>query len=114
MAELDSCVINGVERADVKSGDVVAIIGAGPMWLVRMQLAKHGGAGWIIVGDLVEKRLKIAKRLEGRNAGQAREKNFVEGMKEATDGRLAGLVWRSSATLDRPRSWAYSIPKDLH
>lgn len=91
LVEPVSCVLNGLERARVKVGDFVGIIGAGPMGLLWTQLVKHRGAGCIIVGDLVEKRLKIAKKLGSDIVVNMKEEGFVDVVKEATDGRLANV-----------------------
>ena len=86
-----SCAVNGVSRAGIKAGDVVGIIGAGPMGLIWTQLIKHRGASCIIVSDLVEKRLNVAKRLGADITVNAKREDFVEVVKEVTDGKLANV-----------------------
>jgi len=91
LVEPVSCAINGVTRANVKVGDVVAIIGAGPMGLIWTQLVKHRGAGLIIVSDLVEKRLEMAKKLGANIIVNPRKDDFIEVVRDATDGMMADV-----------------------
>ncbi len=91
LVEPVSCAINGANRARINVGDTVAIIGAGPMGLIWTQLAKWRGAGLIIVSDLVEKRLEMAKKLGADVTVNPKEKDFVEEVKRLTDGRMADV-----------------------
>jgi len=86
-----SCALNGVSRANIKLGDVVAIIGAGPMGLIWTQLAKQRGASLIIVSDLVDRRSETAKRMGADIVVNPKEEDFVELVKEVTDGRMADV-----------------------
>lgn len=56
-----SCVLYGIEESNIRIGDIVAIIGAGPIGLFFTQLAKLEGA-YVIVCELSERRLAIAKQ----------------------------------------------------
>ncbi len=91
LVEPVSCVLNGLARARVKVGDVVCILGAGPMGLLWTQLVKRRGAGCVIVSDLAEKRLKIAKRLGADITVNTKEEGLIKVVKEATDGKLANV-----------------------
>lgn len=57
-----SCVVHGMEPLGIKKGDTVFIIGAGPIGLLHLILAKSKGAKVLITG-LEEERLKTAKKL---------------------------------------------------
>ena len=57
-----SCVVHGMEGLGIKKGDTVFIIGAGPIGLLHLMLAKSKGAKVIITG-LERERLKTAKKL---------------------------------------------------
>lgn len=46
-----SCVLNGQEKIEVGVGDVVVILGAGPIGLLHVKLARHSGASRIIVSE---------------------------------------------------------------
>lgn len=58
-----SCVINGHEKLKVKPSDTVVVIGAGPIGRMHVHLAKIKGAKKIILADLKEKKLKLAKKV---------------------------------------------------
>ncbi|KAI7847929.1 sorbitol dehydrogenase-like protein [Circinella umbellata] len=50
-----------VERANVKPGDVVIVLGAGPVGLLTCAAAKAAGAAQVIIADLIPSRLEFAK-----------------------------------------------------
>lgn len=51
LAEPLSCVMNGQERIDVRAGDVVAILGAGPIGILHVKLARLAGARTVLVSE---------------------------------------------------------------
>lgn len=52
LAEPLACVMNGQERVGVRMGDTVAILGAGPIGILHIKLARLSGARLIIVSEL--------------------------------------------------------------
>lgn len=52
-----------VSQAMPLKGQTVMIIGSGPIGLLIMMIARHMGAGKIIISDIVENRLKLALEL---------------------------------------------------
>ncbi len=104
LVEPVSCAINGVHRANIKVGDAVAIIGAGPMGLIWTQLAKRRGAGLIIVSDIIEKRLETAKKIGADAILDPEKEDFIEVVRKVTDGKMADVcveVVGSSATVEQ-------------
>lgn len=83
-AEPLSCVINSIRIADIKPGDVVLIVGAGPMGLLHTQLAKMSGAT-VIVSEILEHRINIAKQL-GADVAVSNEADLSREVKELTEG----------------------------
>ena len=59
-----SCVYNGFERADIRPGDNVVVIGAGPIGIMHGMLAKMAGASRVIFNDLSQERLDLVKRFD--------------------------------------------------
>lgn len=57
-----ACVVHGMEPLGIKKNDTVFIIGAGPIGLLHLILAKSKGAKVMITG-LEEQRLKVARKL---------------------------------------------------
>lgn len=60
MAEPLACCIHGVDRAGIRVGDTVLVIGGGAIGLLMVQLAKLSGASVAILSEPVEHRRKIA------------------------------------------------------
>lgn len=63
LAEPLACCLNGLDQYRVDVGDVVVILGAGPIGLFHTQLAVIGGARSVIVSDPSESRRKVAAEL---------------------------------------------------
>ena len=51
LAEPLACVMNGQERVGIKMGDTVAVLGAGPIGILHIKLARLSGARMIIVSE---------------------------------------------------------------
>jgi L-iditol 2-dehydrogenase len=58
-----ACVVHGVERAGIETGDYVVLLGDGPIALLFVQLVRLRGAGRILVAGRHANRLEIAARL---------------------------------------------------
>jgi L-iditol 2-dehydrogenase len=86
-----ACCINGSLDSDIAFGDDVAIIGAGPIGLTHLQLAKRAGAR-VHVSDLLPERLAKAKELGADEWIDASRDDPVERIKERTDGYGADVV----------------------
>jgi len=87
------------ERAQVKVGDDVVIVGPGPMGIMAVQYAKLCGARQVILIGLRsdEKRLGIG-RLLGADHTLYSEDNPAEGVMELTGGKGAEFVLECSAS----------------
>ena len=86
-----ACVIRGQRKANIKPGQTVLVLGSGIAGLLHIQLARALGAGLIIATDIVDYRLKAAKKFGAKHAINAKE-NVPEFIKDVNDGRLADLV----------------------
>jgi L-iditol 2-dehydrogenase len=83
-----ACCINGVEKMDVRKGEDVVIVGAGPMGLLSLQLAKRGGAR-VIMSDLLDERLKLAKEFGADDFVNPSKEDPVERIRQLTEGQGA-------------------------
>ncbi|MEM2896235.1 MAG: zinc-binding dehydrogenase [Candidatus Bathyarchaeia archaeon] len=81
-----ACCVLGNLAARMNRGDDVAIIGAGQIGLMHLQLAKLSGAR-VIVSDLKEERLELALKLGADEAINASKSDPVEKVKELTGGK---------------------------
>jgi len=76
--------IHALNRAGMKPGWDVAIIGMGPVGLMAVVAAKAFGAKRIIVSDLEENRLQAALRLGATDAINGRNADALEEVKKLT------------------------------
>ena len=60
LAEPVSCAVNACGNSNIKQGDTVLVIGAGPMGIINACVARHFGAEKIIVADTNPLRLDHA------------------------------------------------------
>ncbi len=73
-----ACSIRGVARADIQLGDVVVILGAGPLGLLLAQLARQRGAARVIVSSRSAERratamdLGVDVAIDGSDEGELR------------------------------------------
>jgi 2-desacetyl-2-hydroxyethyl bacteriochlorophyllide A dehydrogenase len=58
-----ACAVHGQDRVGIQSGDIVLVIGGGPMGLAHTILSKGSGASCVIVSEPDEKRRNLAKAL---------------------------------------------------
>ena len=75
----------GAERAEIKPGDVVAVVGAGPVGLLATMSAQLFGPARTFVIDMVDSRLEVAQELGGIPIN-AKERNPIQAIEEATGG----------------------------
>lgn len=98
-----ACTTNGVLKADIKLGDVVALVGTGFMGLIILQQIKLVGASKIIAIDVRDEMLEMAKKL-GADVIINPLKDDVKGsIASLTDGRGVDVSFEiggSQATLN--------------
>jgi alcohol dehydrogenase len=76
----------GIEYGQVKPGDTVAVVGAGPVGLAAIATAGLHGAAQVIAIDYDENRLGVAKQMGATHAIQAGAPDVLEQVKALTDG----------------------------
>ncbi len=81
-----ACCIRGIDQAEIKVGDTVAIIGAGPIGLILLQLVRMAGAWMVIQTDMEETRLELAKKLGADYTVDLGKDDPVEAVNRLTDG----------------------------
>lgn len=81
-----ACCYNGNRRSRIGPGDVVLIVGAGPIGLMHIQLAKLSGARGILVSELIPERRRMASLLGASRVFDPRALNLVEVAREETGG----------------------------
>jgi threonine dehydrogenase-like Zn-dependent dehydrogenase len=83
---------HALRRAQTKKGDVVVVLGCGPIGMGIVQLAKYIGA-YVIVVDLNDNRLTVAKEKFGADMVVNGLLSPTERVKELTAGDLAHAVF---------------------
>ena len=93
-----ACVINGQRLAGVGEGDVVVVIGAGPIGCLHVRLARGNGARKVFLADLSLDRLKLsADRVNPDAIIDASAQDVVEEVLRLTDGEGADVVITAAA-----------------
>jgi L-iditol 2-dehydrogenase len=82
----------------IQIGDVVAVIGAGFAGQVLAQGIKRGGASKVIVTDLVDEKLKLAKQLGADVTVSPCTADLEQVVKDLTDNRGVDLVAEASGS----------------
>jgi L-iditol 2-dehydrogenase len=99
-------VLHGVEEANVKLGDTVAIIGAGPIGLLHLLTVKRLGVERVLMIDLVEERLEFAQELGADDTINGRNEDAVKRVKELTNGYGADVVIEA---VGLPSTWEQAL-----
>lgn len=87
---VNTCV-KGVHQVDPRPGDVVAILGQGPIGMIFTMIISRLGSR-IVATDTMEFRRKMALRFGAHEALDPREAGFGRTIKQMTDGRGADIV----------------------
>lgn len=101
-----ACVLHGVEEAEVKLGDTVAIIGAGPIGLLHLLTAKKLGVEKTIVIDLVEERLSFAEKIGADETVNASKTDAINAVKQLTHGYGADVAIEA---IGLPATWEQAL-----
>lgn len=93
IAEPLACCINGQELSGVKKGDVVVVIGSGPIGSFHIELARAKGASKTMLADISKERLGTARGVCKPDVLiNSLKENLVELVKSETGGRGAEVV----------------------
>lgn len=87
--------VHAVGLSPVKSGDTVAVFGAGPIGMLTALVARNAGAGTVIVIEPSRQRANVAERLGFRTIASGDD---VAGtLREMTGGEGADIVFDAAA-----------------
>jgi L-iditol 2-dehydrogenase len=95
VADPFACALNGIEQLDVRLGDVVMIIGTGPIGCWQAVMARDRGASRVYLTDVSAERLKVATDAVGHlidDAWVAGDDNGVGDLLARTDGAGAERI----------------------
>lgn len=91
-----ACVINSIERAQLRFGDDVLVIGGGTMGMLHVMAAQLKGVRVILSEPLLERREK-ALQLGAAAAIDPIHEDLQERIRELTEGRGADVVFNTTA-----------------
>lgn len=115
------CVVRAQERAGIRPGSTVLVVGAGISGLLHVRLALALGAGRVIATDVSAYRLDVARRSGAVTFDAVEAGDELPGLvREANDGRLADTVMlctgapsaihQSLACLDSGATYVFFAP----
>jgi L-iditol 2-dehydrogenase len=106
LAEPLACVLNAVEFTNIRLGDTVVIIGAGPIGCMIIPIAYMSGASKVIVVQRSRPRMEVAKKF---NAGVyicSSEEDPIKRVLEETGGLGADVIFTANPS---PQSHADAL-----
>jgi L-iditol 2-dehydrogenase len=87
-----ACVYRGQEAVRIEPGDVVVVIGAGPVGVMHALLAQMRGAGRVIVSELLPERVEQARRTGLERVVDSRNEDLAAVIAEESSGAGADVV----------------------
>ncbi len=92
LAEPVSCAVNSLGQCDLETGDMVLVLGAGPLGLMNACVARALGAGKIILSEVSRARLDQAAGFGFDVLVNSAESDLAARVMAETDGRGADVV----------------------
>jgi len=106
LSEPLACVVHGIEESNIRLGDTVVVIGAGPIGQMLIMLAKKNGASTVIASDLAQLRRDIAKKAGADVVVDPSKENPIERVREETSGFGADVVIEAVGI---PQTWEQGV-----
>lgn len=85
MAEPVACCLHGIDRAEIREGDTVCVVGGGAIGLIMVQLSKLAGAAKVFLSEPNEKRREVGLRLGADCAVDPTAKDAAAPLLETAD-----------------------------
>jgi L-iditol 2-dehydrogenase len=101
-----SCCVQGIQAVDVHKGDRVLVIGAGPIGLMHLQLAKAAGAERTVMLGRRELRLEAARALGADVVIDEQKGDAVAAVRDAMGGEGADVVIECAG---QPAAWELAV-----
>ena len=77
-------LLHSLELAELKFDETVAVMGAGPIGLLAVKMAKLAGASKVICGDMIEHRLKRAAELGADQVVDVSKESMADAVMDLT------------------------------
>jgi L-iditol 2-dehydrogenase len=98
MLEPLAVMVHVLELVDIRVGDTVAVLGAGPVGMLAATIAKIAGASRVFIGDKVPHRLELAFKMGVDSAYDI--KRMREAVMDETRGRGVDVVIDAAAAIE--------------
>jgi len=105
-AILDTEVYAALRKPGIEEGSSLAIIGPGPAGLIAVQIGKIMGADPVILVGTRPERLEAGRHLGADITINIKTDDGLAGIKEATEGRCADIVFEAAGT---PASLSFAM-----
>lgn len=99
MFEPSTVALHGLLLNDYKGGDYVAVLGGGTIGMFTMQWAKIFGSKRVVVFDINNDRLDLAKRLGADEVINTLDEDYMEKAKDITGGRGYKYVFETAGSV---------------
>jgi L-iditol 2-dehydrogenase len=94
------CCLKALKECNIQKGDFVAIIGVGTTGIIHTVLSQIYGASKTIVSDLIDYRLKMAKKFGADITVNPKNEDLSEVVKAETDGRGVDIAFVTAPSLE--------------
>lgn len=101
--------MHAASQANVTLGNSVLILGSGCIGLVTMLSAKARGASKLVVVDLFQKRLDMAKKLGATEVINAKEENVADRVREIFGPLGADIVFETAGAIPTIQQTPYYV-----
>jgi L-iditol 2-dehydrogenase len=91
--------LHAVKQGNVGLGDSVIILGSGCIGLTTLLAAKASGAAKVVIADLYQKRLDLAKKMGATYTINVREENIEKKIEEIFNGQGADIVFETAGAV---------------
>lgn len=98
MFEPSTVALHGLMLNDYNGGDYVAVLGGGTIGMFTMQWAKIFGSKKVVVFDIDNDRLELAKRLGADEVINTLDEDYIDKAKAITAGRGYQYVYETAGT----------------
>ncbi|HMF32543.1 MAG TPA: zinc-dependent alcohol dehydrogenase family protein [Candidatus Lokiarchaeia archaeon] len=97
--EPTACVLHGIERANLQSGETAMVFGAGSIGLLYIQLLKRRGAGQVILAEIDPAKKEFAQQFGPDLILDPRDDDFKDVVKQATRGYGPDVVFDAAGSI---------------
>ena len=108
MSEPLACCLHGIDRAEIKVGDIVCVVGGGAIGLLLVQLARLAGAAKVVLSEPNEARRKVA-RSSARICALTRSKTAIT----KNSSRSSAATAQTSSLSARATTPLWKAPSSL-